>query len=155
MYYSPSQVSEMLGIPGSTLRHYAKLFGEYLSPQGGRKQRLYTEKDLLLFAQIKDLSAANIPLDQIGPRLVIDSQQIAKPQDSALALIPSVAAEIETANSAARAALARLEEYQRQTGTKLDELSGQLEQQAAELELYRKYLSLPWWKRLFYRPPTR
>lgn len=150
MYYTPGQVAEMLEMPPSTLRNYAKRFEAYLSPQGGRKQRLYTEKDLLIFAQIKDLSAANIPLDLIGPRLVTEDQPPAKPQDTALSLIPSVAAEIESAQASARLALSNVE----QLSAQLSELKQQQEKQAAQLAKYQKYFSRPWWKRLFTKPPT-
>lgn len=138
MHYTPYQVSEMLDIPGSTLRHYYKHFGQYLSPQQGRKQRLYTDKDLLLFAQIKDLSAQNVPLDKIGSRLVIEGQQPAAPAESALAYIPSIAAEIESANAANRAALAQIEQ-----------LNAKVEQLAAQIEEIQSRQNKSWYKKLF------
>lgn len=137
MNYLPSQVSEMLGIPGSTLRHYARHFGKYLSPQEGRKQRLYTDKDLLVFAQIKDLSARNVPLALIGPRLVVDNQQPAAPAESALAYIPSIAAEIESAQAATRAAVAQIEQ-----------LAAKVEQLSAEIAELKARENRPWYKKL-------
>lgn len=160
MYYSPSQVSEILGIPASTVRHYAKTFAEYLSPQGARKQRLYTDQDLLVFARIKDLSSANVPLDLIGPRLNVQSQDTAKPQESALALIPTVATELENANAIARAAQAkadelenRLEQLAEQLTEKLENQKTQLDQQNTQLEKIKRWAALPWYKKLFTKPP--
>jgi DNA-binding transcriptional MerR regulator len=137
MNYTPSQVSEMLGIPGSTLRHYARHFTKYLSPQQGRKQRLYTDKDILVFSQIKDLSALNIPLELIGPRLHVDDQQPAQLAESSLAYVPSIAAEIESAQAATRAALA-----------KIDQLTAKVDQLAAQIEEIKARDSRPWYKRL-------
>lgn len=150
MFYSPGQVTDILGIPPSTLRHYAKLFKVYLSSQDGRKQRLYTEKDLLIFSQIKDFSAANIPLDQIGQRLVVVEQDSPRITDSALALIPSVAGEIKAAQDAARNALAKLESIQQASQDQAEQLS----QLTAQLAKLHQWAALPWYKRLFTRPPT-
>ena len=145
MYYTPGQVSEMLGIPGSTLRHYARHFSQYLSPQEGRKQRLYSDKDLLVFGQVKDLSARNIPLEQIGPRLVVESQQQAAPAESALAYIPSIAAEIEAAQALTRSALAQIATQ----ASTIEQLSAKVEQLAAQVEELKSNNKKPWYKKIF------
>lgn len=156
MPYSPGQVSDMLKIPSSTLRFWAKRFESYLSPQGGRKQRLYTEKDILIFSQIKDLSGSNTPLDEIAPRLTLENQNPAIPEESALMLVPSIAAELERAHSANRAALARIEDLEKSTAQKIAQIvedqatqTQKIERQAAEIERLTKLLDRSWWKRLF------
>jgi DNA-binding transcriptional MerR regulator len=162
MPFTPGQVSTMLKIPGSTIRLYAKLFAAYISPQTGRKQRLYTEQDILIFAKIKDLRSRHTPFDSIGPLLSVEDQLPAHPEDSALALVPSIAAELASANQQTRIALARLAELEKTTTEQLAGLASsqaaqaeQLHRQAAELAKLRVYLSLPWWRRLFTSPPTQ
>lgn len=147
--YTPGQVSKMLNIPPSTLRYWAKIFKDYLSSQEGRRHRIYTEKDLLNFSRIKDDSNAGIALELIGPRLKLEQNPPAKTIESALALVPSIAAEIESANQQSRAALA-----------KVDELTGQLARiaadqasQAAQLARLQSWAALPWWQRIFSKPP--
>lgn len=159
MPYTPGQVSEMLKIPGSTIRLYAKLFVDYLSPQTGRKQRLYTEQDILTFARIKDLRSHHTPLDAIGPLLQVEpgTAEPAKPEETALSLVPSIAAEIESAKSAARSALAKLDQVQQESQahtSQIAQLSEHLQFQTAQLTRLKEWAALPWWKRFFTSPPT-
>lgn len=153
MYYTPGQVSEMLGIPVSTLRNYSRTFSEYLSSQDGRKQRLYTERDTVVFSMIKDLSAQNIPISEIGPRLVVVEPVEDKPQPSALALVPSIAAELEDSRSLARSALSKVVATDEKTELLAAQLAASLEDQSKISAKINNYLSLPWWKRLFYKFP--
>lgn len=153
MYYTPGQVSEMLGIPVSTLRNYARIFSEHLSSQEGRKQRLYTERDVLIFSQVKDLSGQNVPIGEIGQRLVIVSPVEDKPQPSALALVPSIAAELEDSRTMARSALSQVVATDEKTEKLASQLAVSLEEQSKTAAKINNYLSLPWWKRLFYKFP--
>lgn len=128
----------MLGVPESTLRRWALLFRSHLSDQKGRKQRSYVERDIYIFGQVKDLSSQNIPLGEIGSRLVVtgDTGQQETP-GSALALVPSIAARFEQLETDNRAAL-----------DQIDQLKRQVEQLASQLNtiLTKKK---PWYKRLF------
>jgi DNA-binding transcriptional MerR regulator len=154
----------MLDIPVSTLRNYARLFSDQLSSQQGRKKRLYTDRDLLVFKQVKDLSHFNTPISEIASHLVIGPEVIDKPLDSSLALIPSIAAELEDSRALARSALFRLAsletamlEQKSVFDQTIENLTSQLaasreDQKAISDKLYI-YLSLPWWKRLFYKFP--
>lgn len=151
MLYSPSQVIEMLSIPSSTLRHYAKKFSKHLSPQKG-KHRLYTERDLLVLKKVKELSGSNLPLDVIDAQLAVievPAKEEPKPQETALSLIPSVMQEIETAQVIARAAQNKTD----QLAADLEQLSAKVTQQSDQLASFKAWASLPWWKRLFSRPP--
>ena len=68
--FTPSQVSETLGIPASTIRRWAKKFSPYLSEQPGKK-RSYTISDLDIFRQIHHLSSQGLSLDQIADSLKV------------------------------------------------------------------------------------
>lgn len=147
MPYTPGQVSSMLKIPPSTVRLYAKLYADFLSPQDGRKHRLYTETDLVILARIKDLRSSHVPMDAIANRLQVHPQEPARIEESALSLVPSISAAIENANEAARAAQLRTEQLTRQ----VENLSEQLENQAAELAKLKDYVQSPWYKKIFSR----
>ena len=131
--YSPSQVSEMLGIPPSTLRRYSVLFAAFLSTQRKGKKRTYSDDDISTLKRIKEL-ARKMPIDQVGPRLgVVDDQPTAP--GSSLALIPEIAARFE-----------RLEADRQSTAKEVSELRERLDALAG-------WAALPWWKRLFNPPP--
>jgi len=68
--YKPKQVSELLGIPASTLRYYAKLYKDYLSEgvQASQRRR-YNGHDLNTLAMVKDLSSDGILIADIKGQL--------------------------------------------------------------------------------------
>lgn len=134
MYYIPSQVSQMLGVPESTLRRWASMFSLNLSDQKGRKKRLYTDQDIETFRQIKDLSSHNFTLEEITSRLSVVGNTDTDLKSSSLALIPSIAA--------------KFEQLDRQAAT-IDRLAAQVEQLAAQLEDIQTQNKRPWYKRLF------
>jgi DNA-binding transcriptional MerR regulator len=141
--YSPSQVSEMLKIPPSTLRRYAVLFAAHLSPQPPGKKRTYTDSDILIFQRVKDLSR-KIAIDQIGPLLLVVEEQPAAPGNS-LALVPEIAARFE-----------RLEADRQTTAQQVSELSARLERLEADQARAARLTSwaaLSWWRRLVTPPP--
>lgn len=139
--YTPMQVSEMLKIPPSTLRRYAAFFAAYLSPQAPGKKRSYSDSDIVTLGKIKELSR-KLPLAQIGPRLPVVEEQ--PPPESSLALIPTIAKELERLDT------------ERQAVTKgLDELRAAFQADHERLERWQKWAALPWWKRLFISPPDK
>ena len=134
----------MLKIPPSTLRHYAVLFADHLTPQQPGKKRTYTDSDILIFQRVKDLSR-KMPISEIGPRLQLVEEQPA-PQTSALALIPEIAQRFEL-----------LEADRQTTAKQVSELSARLEKLEADrarFERLASWAALPWWRRLFTPPPT-
>lgn len=149
MPFAPGQVSEMLKLPESTIRLYAKLFAEHLSPQP-RKHRLYTEHDILTLARIKELRSKHIPQDEISNLLRVEPIG-PEAEESVLSLVPSLAGEIESASKQSRIALARVEELTAQ----LVKIAGAQGRQAAQLAALQYWAALPWWKRLFTRPPSK
>lgn len=112
MNFSPAQVAEMLGIPTSTLRVYASKFANHLSDQGMRKHRLYTQADVVVFQQIRELAADNIPFSKIDSKLSVVKDTITdlqvKETSNALALIPEVTQKIEEARIMAQSALSQI-----------------------------------------------
>lgn len=156
MFYTPAQVAQMLEMPASTLRYYAKRFQSYLSDQGGRKQRLYTDKDITVISFIRDLSAANVPLHLIEERLHIQPTGEHRSAEASLALVPTIAAEIASAQQLAhqaQLAAEHLKDQYVQQATTLAAITEQLAQQKEQLEKLEEWASGPWYKRLFVQRP--
>lgn len=135
--YTPGEVSTMLSIPPSTLRRYVATFGEYLTPEARKKRgRNFTEEDINVIAQIRDLASQGIPLESIGPQIaqtfehIPDSQEI--PSTTALALFNSLSDQMSGISQELDQIL---EEQQR-----LKDRIEQLEEEAR-----------PWYKRIFKR----
>lgn len=114
MNFTPSQVSEILSIPPSTLRLYASKFADYLSPQEGRQHRLYNQYDIKVLQDIRDLAASNVPYSEIPQRLQVvrdafetsdtsETSEGRKPSD--LSLIPEVVLDLEESKRLARSAI--------------------------------------------------
>jgi DNA-binding transcriptional MerR regulator len=137
--YTPMQVSEMLKIPPSTLRRYSSVFAAYLSPQLKSKKRSYTDGDIVTLQRIKEL-ARKLPLDQVGPLLTVVEEQPAP--ESSLSLIPTINRELQ-----------RLDTGQAGIVREIEELRAAFAADHSRLIDLEKYLALPWWVRLFRRPP--
>lgn len=155
MYYSPSQFAEMLKIPASTVRAWSKKFKNHLTPQGGRKHRVYTDNDLIVFQKIKELSAQNLTLDAIDKQLdliVSPIEEKTESAETALSLIPEVAARIEDARKLASYANSRTNQIFQEMEVLRKQLNEQTEQNKQILELLQ-WAALPWWKKIFTRPP--
>jgi len=143
--YDPKTVSEMLDIPGSTLRRYSADYSDLLSENArlkGRKRR-YTDSDVLILRKIRELTRSRKTQDEI--RQVIQVTDFTKDEGrgSALALIPEIASEFEFL-------------HQVQANTKsqvegLDERMGETESQLSSLRAYVRQVaeweSLSWWER--------
>ena len=145
MPFSPSQVSQMLDIPASSLRRYAKEFEVCLSPTARRKnrRRAYTQDDILNFRKIRELSGQGLSTEEIIAKLqIVESEPVEK---DVLSLIPEVAREIEQL----RAGLARIPELERQ----LAELNEKLLHERAMLRSlnseFQDYKLQPWYKKFF------
>ena len=102
--YTPSQVSEMLDIPSSTLRRYASDFAEHLSEQARQKgrQRRYNEPDLVILARARKLLNAGHKPEQVNSMLfVVEDNELEHEENSSLALIPGISQAIEQVNNQA------------------------------------------------------
>lgn len=143
--FSPKQVSDMLQIPPSTLRRYSVLFAAHLSPQKEGKKRVYTDQDITILKRIKDLSH-KMPIDQIGPRLVIVDDPPPAPKEETSSLLPEIFARFDW-----------LEADRQKTAKEISELTTRLERLEADnahTERLKAWAALPWWQRLFIPPPT-
>lgn len=67
--YTPQETSRLLAVPASTIRRWAKRFSHRLSDGGQRRKRLYTDRDLDLFARIRTLTDQGRTLDWIDQHL--------------------------------------------------------------------------------------
>lgn len=136
--YSPGEVSKLLDVPTSTLRRWSAHFAPYLSPsaQGKGHKRVYTDDDLNLLTQIRDLTAKSVHLDKIPELLgqVIDQPGEVPEPVTALAL-PGVLREWRKIT----AQLEQLQATQQATQERLDRLEA--------------YLKLPWYRRIGKKPP--
>ena len=130
MLYKPSEVSQFLNMPGSTLRRYARLFKDYLSPTAQLRRRKYTPQDIEIFEKVRNLSAEGVPIDDISGHLdnmPIDHEPIAENQQTAIMPVnPEVIKQFGNMDD------------------KLDRLLAEIAQLRGDLEEARK----PWWKRL-------
>jgi DNA-binding transcriptional MerR regulator len=130
----PGEVSELLQIPPSSLRRYVTEFGEYLSTSAQQsKRRDYTDQDIATIARIRELTAQGLTSEDIKPQL---DKTVVQDQDQETALtLPIV-----------------IQKFQDLTH-QLETIQDQANQQAQQLEKLRTWAALPWWKRLFTRPP--
>jgi len=133
--YTPSQVSEMLGIPVSTLRRYSVAYAQHMSESArpARGKRHYSDSDILTLRKIRELVSSKHSPEDINRLLVIvDDHQ---DQPSALALLP----DIQQAFEDIRSLLAQERSERERISKRLDELE--------------TWLTTPWYKRLGKKPP--
>ena len=129
---TPKQTAETLQVSTSTVRRWSIEFDAFLSHRTGVK-RQYTTDDVATLARIRDLFKQGYSINQIRETLpTIDRSNT----DKALINI----ADFATALSMARADNAKLNQIVTDMNTCLDALE--------------KWLALPFYKRLFKRPPT-
>ena len=140
--FVPSQVSDMLGIPPSTLRRYVADFGDHLSAEANRPRgRRYTDQDIATLKKARELLNQRQPVDQVNRLLgIIDDPEVS-PSDS-LALVPDISTALTTALEAARGLrveVVDLAERQDQADDRLDALT--------------EWVVTPWYRRIGQSPP--
>ena len=136
MLYKPSEVIIFLDMPSSTLRRYARLFKEHLSPTGQLRRRKYTAQDIEIFEKIKTLSAEGVPIDDISSRLddmPIEHEPITDKTDQ----------------TDQRAIVPINPEVIRQ----FDNMDDKLDRLLIEIAALRAEVKRPWYQRIFRRPP--
>ncbi len=147
--FTPGQLSDMLSLPPSTLRRYVKQFTEHLSEQATKKRgRRFTERDVAVLARARELiQQGRSPEETAALLQVVEDESTSN--ESALALVPSISKALTEALDTARALRSevgdlsdQVEEVARAQGTTDDEL----------LKL-REWLTQPWYRRLFGKPP--
>ena len=130
--FTPAQACETLTVPASTLRRWAGLFQNYLSPQKGKK-RQYTFADIDIFRQVRDLSQQGFTADRIKEQLTL-MPKADETEKSIMALT-----ELVRELSIIQADNARLQ--------------AQLNEQQKQLDAVMAWLRLPWYKRMTTKQP--
>ena len=174
---TPSQVSEMLGIPPATLRRYTKLFAPHLSPDSQRQRgRRYSRADIHMLGRARELFGGGLQTDEVQERLPESGDEavpVGSPTPSVVSGgdVPSVAPHgaaappegtdgprhqleelirTQEALAAATSNLARWQMISEDRQSRSDERLSIAEYKLARIE---EWLKLPWLKRLFSRPP--
>lgn len=102
--FTPTQVSEMLSIPTSTLRRYSNDFKKHLSTlaSGGRIRR-YTNEDIVILARARKLLKVGHSPDEVNTLLsIVEDNELAYEENDGLEFVPGIAEAIEALNSQAR-----------------------------------------------------
>lgn len=147
--YTPGEASRLLDIPESSLRRLSHQLEAYLSKQRSRK-RIYSERDLSTLRVARDLLDKRYTIEQVKIELgkVVDlseeesetaSQE--ESQEESVSLIPIARH------------LTRLEKNYVEQKKELEEMRLSLKADSERLKRLEEWLSQPWWKRLFSRPP--
>jgi len=134
---TPKQIYETLTISPSTLRRWAKRFEEYLSVEDHEPgtHRTYTPEDLHIFKTIQTHLDNGLTYAKIEERLnVVEEPQPDK--STALLALPEFQNAIEEFRAINATLVSQMKEYQNW------------------LAEYNAWASLPWWKRIFTRPPA-
>lgn len=128
---TPGQIANTLDVSSATVRRWSARFAHHLSPHTPGKKRSYTVDDLATLTRIRDMSASGTPLDQINQALIVSDQ----PATNALITVADFAQSLQIASDR----LASMQNKLDQTNDRLDALTA--------------WLALPFFKRLFKRPP--
>lgn len=128
---TPGQIANTLDVSSATVRRWSARFAHHLSPHTPGKKRSYTVDDLATLTRIRDMSASGTPLDQINQALIVSDE----PATNALITVADFAQSLQIASDR----LASLQNKLDQTNDRLDALTA--------------WLALPFFKRLFKRPP--
>jgi len=140
--FDPKTVSEMLEVPASTLRRYAKDWADFLSESArtpGKKRR-YSPEDVTVLRRIRELLGQHKDRDEIAAALqVVDDTP---PETTALAVMPELLQELEGIRSRFAQLQSELEDN-RQDNDALRE----------RVERLEEWLTLPWWRRFGRNPP--
>ena len=130
---TPGQIANTLDVSSATVRRWPARFAHHLSPHTPGKKRAYTVDDLATLTRIRDMSASGTPLDQINQALIVSDQ----PATNALITVADFAQSLQIASDR----LASLQNKLDQTNDRLDALTD--------------WLTLPFFKRLFKKPPLQ
>jgi len=128
---TPGQIANTLDVSSATVRRWSARFAHHLSPHTPGKKRSYTVDDLATLTRIRDMSASGTPLDQINQALIVSDQ----PATNALITVADFAQSLQIASDR----LASMQNKLDQTNDRLDALTA--------------WLALPFFKRLFKKPP--
>lgn len=141
--FTPRQTSEMLGIPSSTLRRYVRTFEAFLSVSVTQRTRgrRFTARDIDVLRRARELLSTGRSFEETAALLQVVEGDPTN-NEMALSLVPSISKALTEAVDSAR-------------GLHLEVKDLTLNQAAiaGELTQIREWLALPWYRRLFGRPP--
>jgi len=163
--FSPGQASELLEIPPSTLRRYAKLFEKYLSEGARKKRRTYTETDLSKLKQIKELLDAGSTIkevpDQLGKTLEVQKEDTS----TALAL-PGLIEQLKEFQSIFEQQQQEIEEHKQaliylaKRFKQIEKRDQQRQHQEQEViiltervDQLQEWINTPWYRKVGKKPP--
>jgi len=129
---TPKQISETLTVPTSTLRRWSKRFSKHLTPHKPNTHRTYNTSDLETLRKIRNLLDDGLTYDDIDPKL-----DIIEPSENETALMN----------------LADFNQVLEQARASIQKLQSQIDTQAEKIERLENYLSLPFYKKIFTKPP--
>ncbi len=170
--HTPGRISEMLGIPSSTLRRYAKDYQEHLSleaQRSGRKRR-YTGDDVAVLNRVRRLlNAGNTPEDVNLMLHEVEADESTSPESPSPALEAQIPLEIppnyptgETFETLEAFSTWKEDLERRQNSAesvqsallkRIDELEQTIANRILREEKYRVWRSKSWLRRLFTKPP--
>jgi len=129
---TPKQISETLTVAPSTLRRWSKRFSKHLTPHEPHTHREYSTSDLETLRKIRDLLENGLNYDDIEPEL-----DIIEPSETDKALMT----------------LSDFNQVLEQARASIQKLQSQIDTQAEKIERLENYLSLPFYKKIFTKPP--
>lgn len=135
---TPSQATQALSIPSSTLRRYASQFKEFLSAEANSPRRSYTLSDMETLRRIREMSSNNLSLNQIRELLPLTDQE---DESTALLALPDFTQALELA----RAKVAHLEQA-------LETQEEKIQEQEERLKRIEDHLNSPLFKRILSKP---
>lgn len=107
---TPSQLAALLEVDPSTLRRWARLFADHLSPGAHGKRRRYTGQDMATLTRARDLLRAGKPAAEVGELLATVAEESRDLPAVAALQLPALAAELLEARETLRALAAHVAE---------------------------------------------
>jgi len=132
---TPKQASQSLNVPASTLRRWSKEFSDHLSLHKPGSHREYTTSDMSTLRKIRDHLDQGLRYEDIHNQLDIIEE--APDKSTALLLIEDYTQALEDAQAIVQA------------------LKSKMDNQDQRIKALEDYLSMPFHKRIFTKPPAR
>jgi DNA-binding transcriptional MerR regulator len=146
--YNPSQTSEMLKIPPSTLRRYAKQFADHLSERAHKHRlRAYTEQDIATLARAREMLREGKSPAQVNNLLSVVGNGEQPSPDQTLALIPSISAALTEALDTARTLRVQVDAHEQ----RMSDAERKLSEMADKLAQIESEQQTPWYRKIFKR----
>ena len=152
---TPTQAAHLLGIDTSTLRRYARQYGEQLSEQANQKRRHYTAVDISTLRLAQTLLRSHSPGEVVRLLAVVEAG--AAPPAIVESQLPALAGELERARELLNDMAVRIgaiESDRDKDRALLAEQAHELAELRSDHEWLRKWIETPLWQRLFKPPPA-